>query len=95
MGLAVIYVHVKTNESLLCNLEHAHWDTSTDGACAVSKQLNLRGVTMNLHTTRPHLPHLNLAGLRPVTLRRRKLERNFFVNTGPAALTYGGVVYLR
>ena len=32
--LAVIYVHVESNESLRRNLEHAHWVASTDGTCA-------------------------------------------------------------
>ena len=35
MGLSVGYVHVESIDYLRRDFEHAHWDTSTDGACAV------------------------------------------------------------
>ena len=35
IGLGVIYVHFESISFLRVNLEHAHWDTFTDGACAV------------------------------------------------------------
>ena len=43
IGLCVIYVHVESIEFLWLNSEHAHWDTFTDGACAVRKKRHLRG----------------------------------------------------
>ena len=55
IGLCVIYVHVESIGFLRVNLEHAHWVTFKDGACAVSQKRQLRGVSLHYHTTGP--PH--------------------------------------
>ena len=59
IGLYVSYVHVESIDSLWRNLEHVHLETITDGACAVRKERQIRGVTIKLNKTRPHHPHLN------------------------------------
>ena len=47
--LGVGYVHVESIGYLRRDLEHAHWDTFTAGACTVQKKRQLRGVTIHLH----------------------------------------------
>ena len=59
MGLDVIYAHVDSMDYLRRNFEHAHWDTFTDGACAVREKRQPRRVTSYLHKTRPPVPNLN------------------------------------
>ena len=68
MGLDVIYVHVKTNTSLRHIRSNAHWEISTDGACAVREKLQSRRVTQHLHKTRPPCSKFELGGLTPADL---------------------------
>ena len=68
IGLAVIYIHIESIDFLRVNLEHAHWDTSTDGACAIRKKRQLRGVIPDYHTTRPLPAYFELRGLTPAHL---------------------------
>ena len=59
MGLDVIYVHVETNKSLRRNLEHAHWDMSTDGAFGVFKNVKYVGSLAFYIEHAPNQPILN------------------------------------
>ena len=48
IGLCVNYIHVESIDYLRRDFEHAHWDTPTDGACAVQKKTrHLRGVKLH------------------------------------------------
>ena len=42
MGLGVGYIHVESIDYLQRDFEHAHWDTSTDGACAARERIPVR-----------------------------------------------------
>ena len=69
MGLDAIYVHVKTNTSLWRIRSNAHWEISTDGACAIREKRQSHRVIEHLHKTRPPCSKFKLGGLTPAVLR--------------------------